>query len=242
MGLALLFKTTGCASHEGPGIVYYIDGAGGGGLVGWASDVEEGLRKGGYEGEFKTYNWQTGLGAAADHLAPVDYKLSQSRGLAKRIQTFTSKHPEEPVCVMALSAGTAVALFAMEQLPAETPVDVLFLLAPSVSADYRIGSALQRVRHRVYVYTSRQDVVLDGLVEVVGAANEPLRPGDPAGLNGFRRDYAKVEQIEWKPQFERFGHAGGHTDVTNAEFVGEMIAPQLMRTPGFRYTLRHEER
>jgi hypothetical protein len=228
-GLAFSLAFSAGCTPDKP-IVYFCDGSGGGGLiVQWYKTVEDGLREAGYEGEFKNYYWQTGLGAGVDHLADTNYKHIKARELARRIESRRKQAPDQPICVMGLSAGSAIALFAVEELPPESGVDTVILLAPSVSADYPIERTLQHVRGRMYVYTSAEDKVLDDLVEGGATPEKPTSVGRPAGLTGFRHDHPKLQKVPWQPGYSKYGHKGGHTDVTKSEFVTHAIAPRLFQ-------------
>jgi hypothetical protein len=45
-----------------------------------------------------------------------------------------------------------------------------------------------------------------------------------------RSQYAKVAYIRWRPEFERDGDFGGHTDTVKAPFVQQYIAPLIMES------------
>jgi hypothetical protein len=251
--LAMLL-TTGCAAMtqhrhdlDAHGVVYYCDGAGGGGpLTDWGRGVRKGLEQAGYPGAFVNFRWQTGLGVGADQAASVKYKRRQAAKLADQIERFQQTHPDAPVHLIGLSAGTAVAAFALEELPVDQPVDDVVLLGSSLSEHYDLTDALRRVEHRVYVYTSEKDVVLGVLAAAAGTADRQFCGACSAGLHGFhlphdaspqtRRLYSKIENIAWKPEFAKAGYTGGHTDVVNPKFVRQYIAPLLVRR-GPRFTL-----
>ncbi len=100
------------------GYVYYLDGAGGGGaLKNYSGGVRKGLVDAGYDGSGEMFRWQTDLGVGADQVASESYKRSKARKLAKQIQEYKQEHPNAPVTLMGLSAGTAIAVFALEKLP-----------------------------------------------------------------------------------------------------------------------------
>jgi hypothetical protein len=244
VGLAGL--TAGCsqtmpdrAARMTHGYVYYLDGAGGGGLLSnWSGGVRQGMIDAGYSGAGEVFRWNTGLGVVADQDSSVDYKRSKAAALAQQIQQYTREHPGAPVTLMGLSAGTAVVVFTLEALPAGCPVDNVVLLGASISATHDLTHALARVRNRMYVFTSEKDAVLAFLVPGAGTADR--EKGVPsAGLNGFqmppgasadtRSRYAKISYIGWRPEFEKTGNYGGHTDTVKAPFVQEYIAPLVMQ-------------
>jgi pimeloyl-ACP methyl ester carboxylesterase len=244
--LVLLCVTAGCsqtmpdrAARMTRGYVYYLDGAGGGGLLSnWSGGVKQGMIDAGYSGAGEVFRWNTGLGVVADQDSSVEYKRSKAAALAHEIQEYTKEHPGAPVTLMGLSAGTAVAVFALEALPVSCPVDSVVLLGASISSTHDLTQALARVRNRMYVFTSEKDAVLAFLVPGAGTADRQV--GVPsAGLNGFqmppgasaetRSRYAKISYIGWRPEFEKTGNYGGHTDTVKAPFVQEYIAPLVIQ-------------
>lgn len=219
------------------GYVYYFDGAGGGGAFSnWSGGLKQGLLNAGYDGAGEIFDWNTGGGVVADQESSVEYKRSKGAECAQKIRQYSNEHPGAPVNIVGLSAGTAVALFAIEALPSNCKVDNVFLCGASVSADYDLTRALQHVRNRLYVFTSEKDAVLAFLVPMAGTADR--KETDSAGLRGFqiplrmspetRAQYAKVVHIHWKPEFARYGDFGGHTDALKAPFVQHYMAPLLM--------------
>lgn len=247
VGLLLLCMTVGCsqmtpdrAARMNRGYVYYLDGAGGGGwLINWRGGVRQGLVDAGYDGSGEMFRWQTGWGVIADQDSSVTYKRRKGSNLADKIQKYKQDHPGAPVTIMALSAGTAVAVFALEALPADQPIDTVVLLGASISADFDLTQALQRIRGRMYVYTSEHDAVLAYLVPASGTADRQ-RSVDAAGLHGFqmplstatetRALYAKISYIPWRPEFAEAGNMGRHTDVVKDLFVQQYVAPLIMRS------------
>ena len=103
------------------GYLYYLDGAGGGtAKENWADGVKEGLLEAGYPGAgemFKMFTWETGAGLMADQDASVAYKRSKAVDLASEIRKSAAEHPRAPISILRFSVGTAVAIFALEELP-----------------------------------------------------------------------------------------------------------------------------
>lgn len=230
--------------HE---IVYYVDGAGGGGpIANWSHGVQEGLREAGYRGAFVNYVWQTGLGALADQQTSTGYKRSRAAALARLIQQHLDQHPNADVSVIALSAGTAIAVFALEALPQEQPIHDVFLLSSSMSANYDLTAALRRVQHHMYVFTSPGDPVLRIFVPLTGTADRRFCGQCSAGLYGFqlpanasaetRYLYSKLENLSSGPLTADEKDNGGHTDKVRVAFVRDRITPLLLHA-GPRFTV-----
>lgn len=222
----------------GDGIVYYLDGAGGGGRpLDWGRKVEKGLRQGGFRGEFKQFKWQTGLGALVDHGLSESSKRKEARKLALQLSRYMDLHPRTPVYLIGLSAGTAILVFTLEALPEKKQVENVVLLSSSLGADYDLSRALRRVDGQMYVFTSKNDPILEGLVPLVGTAERDWAGRDIAGLKSFqppagagpdtRRQYTKIVHVPWREQFKRFGNRGSHTGATDADFVARYITPTV---------------
>src|SRR4030095_2265139 len=101
------------------------------------------------------------------------------------IQAYEAKFPNSPVNVVGLSAGTAIALYALEGLPAQNPGDTVVVLLSSVSSGYDLTTALRHIRGDMYVTTSPNDVVLSTLAPAFGTADRKYTGENIAGLRGF---------------------------------------------------------
>jgi pimeloyl-ACP methyl ester carboxylesterase len=231
---------TNRAERLSHGYIYYFDGAGGGGAVmNWGSGLKKGLVDAGYDGAGEIFPWNTGEGVVADQDSSVEYKRSKAGEAAREIQEYAKKYPGQPIHLIGLSAGTAVTVFVLEALPPSFQVDTVVLCGASISSDYDLTKALQRVRDRLYVFTSDKDAVLGFLVPFAGTADRQAGSDPSAGLHGFhmpagagpqtRTLYSKVVNIAWRKEFEKDGDYGGHTDAVNAKFVEHHIAPLILK-------------
>jgi hypothetical protein len=229
------------------GYVYYLDGAGGGGLMNWSGGVREGLVAAGYDGAGEMFSWETGMGVVADQTSSESYKRGKAAALAEKIRAYTHSHRGAPVTLMGLSAGTAVAVFTLEALPLGHDVDNVVLLSGSLSAGYDLTKALHHVRGRLYVFTSPKDAVLGFLLPFAGTADRAVGTTDTIGKQGARmpanpsfetrREYGKVVEVPWNEKFSRYGHQGGHTDSVKARFIEAVVAPIILtRTAPFTAT------
>jgi acetyl esterase/lipase len=233
---ALFLAASGCADAKKGPIIYYLDGAG------WYSSspsVSAGLRKAGYTGEFQTFSWSAFLGPAHDHLVTAHDK-GTARRLAHLIERKRSRDPEGQINLMGLSAGTAVVLSALEQLKPGVQVDNVVLFSPTVSGERDLTRIMQHVRRNLYATSSPSD----GIVGAI-AVNADGKPGIPAGRRGFklprksdritREAYSRVVNLPWQPSYIGFDWTGGHTAVTNRDFVAGVIAPRILTSE--RYPL-----
>lgn len=238
LAVLLLAGLTGCqAASNGFGKMYGCDGSGAGIIIRWGPSARQGLVEAGYKGLMEPYRWQTGGGFAVDHLSSVDYKRRVAKGLADQVAQHRRAYPNDPVYLAGLSAGCAVVLYALEELPPEVSVDQVILLSPSVSADFDLNPALKHVRGRIYAFTSERDLVLKELAANSVSADGRKVGQDLAGVRGFHLPGqspaelaygGKVRNISWRPEFARYGHNGGHTDVVATPFVRQFVAPLVV--------------
>ncbi len=225
--------------------LYYLDGAGGGAaLSNWGGGVRQGLLDAGYDGAGEMFSWETGLGMLVDQVASVEYKRQKAAELARRIAELARTQADTPVYLIGLSAGTAIAMFALEALPDGLRIENVVLLSGSLSADYDATRALRHVRGKVYVFTSQRDGLLLFLEPLFGSADRQKGATGVIGVRGLypppgasaetRRQYAKVINIPWQPELVQEGVHGTHVDPVQAPFVQKYIAPLVMesRTPG----------
>ena len=164
------------------------------------------------------------------------------------IRAYIDEHPARQVDLVGLSAGSAIAVFALEALPRAYSVETVVLLGSSVSAEYDLTAALRRVRRGVFVFTSDRDAVLRMLVPLSGTADGKRAGRKIAGLRGFRMPagasdetqalYSKVTNVRWEPGVAAAGEGAGHTGATRPRFVRRYIAPLLVRE-GPRYLRVH---
>lgn len=227
-GAAILTGAGGCSTPTTAAHVIFLDGAG---HLGAGATVREGLRKSGYKGSFEEFVWSSLLLWGTDHLIGARSGLHADR-LADKITEFRRAEPNGYLAVMSLSAGTNIALSALERLPDDVQVDYVVLFQPSVSSKRNLGPALRHVKKRLYATASRRDAILATLLLTADGKAET-----PAGRDGFRcprelpradrAQYAKVKNLRWRSKYERFGWDGGHTSSTGSKFVKYVIAPRM---------------
>lgn len=255
--LAGVMTLCGCLAPQRPptpterdDVVFYCDGAGGGGpLTNWGNSVFQGLQQDGYEGEFRNFRWQTGLGALVDQTTSVEYKRRRAADLTQAMKGHWRRFPGGSVHMIGLSAGSAIVVYALEKLPAEYQVDNVILLGSSLSANYDLRRALRRVRGEVHVFTSKNDRVLRVLVPLTGTADRQRVGARVAGRYGIIMPpdadeetealYSRIVNIEWDETRAEFGDTGSHTSTTNSRFVQRFLAP-LINRDGPRNLTIHE--
>lgn len=237
-GCARVIKPIAKAREVGDpakGATFYLGGAGPIGHVGsW--DVPQGLSDGGYPGLVEVFPWQ-GMITVGDQI-----NLSRNREkaieLANRIMQYRRGHPEQQINIVALSAGTGVATFAIEYLPEGVNINQVIYLGCSMSSRYDLTRALKRISGRLYVLHSPYDRILRDMVWYTGTVDRRDAADGVAGLEGFRPppqpgpdtevQYTKLDNIAYREEFSLSGYDGGHIDCTKRDFIREYLAPVLL--------------
>ncbi len=225
----------GNTGDKSKGITYYIGGAGPIGNVG-SIDIPNGLKDAGYEGAVEIFTWQ-GFTHAGDQIN-LSRNRSKAAELATKIRNYRRKYPNNEINIIALSAGTGIATFALEYLPQDVHIDQMVFLGCSLSSRYDLTRALRRVVGNVYVIYSPRDPILGKVVWYTGTVDRASASEDGiAGLRGFRlphsmgpdteRQYSKLHNIRWRDDFSDSGYDGLHTDSTKREFIRRYIGPLI---------------
>lgn len=230
--IALL--SAGCSHTPRGPVTIFLDGAG---WFGSSGSVESGLRDAGDKGNFQTFVWSSGLGAAHDHLV-VASANGVGKRLARKIEEIRSRGNNARINVIALSAGTSVVLNALEQLKPGVMVDNVVLLSSSASERRDLTHIMHHVRGRLYATCSRNDGILPTIM-----TNADHKGGEPAGISGFKPPrghsaathaaYERVVNLPWKPAYLAYDWNGGHTAATNRRFIAAVIGPRILSDEPF---------
>jgi pimeloyl-ACP methyl ester carboxylesterase len=215
------------------GMVFVVDGAGD--FRACSEHVRAAVEQNHLPLQVVTVVWSHGyLRIIADQIG-YTYARSQGCKLARGIERFQREHPGVPVHLVGHSAGAAVVVAALENLPPES-VDRAFLLAPSLSAAYDVRPALAAVRHGLHVFYSRRDTkYLSAWTGILG--NSDRRWGPSSGIIGFQippfspadaHFYGKLIQRAWQPADLANGNDGKHYGDYQPGFVREQILPFMM--------------
>jgi pimeloyl-ACP methyl ester carboxylesterase len=236
VGTMLLGMTlSGCMPTFGErakyGITFYCPGVGNVDLG--DAGIREGLERAGYQGQVARVTWSVSFNPVIDQTVRIIARQGGQR-LAGYIQQYVDKYPGREVNVVGLSAGTGVAVWAVEALKPGYAVDNLVLISSSLSHDYDIREALRNVKGGIYNYHSTTDAVLAGPMKVFGSIDGVFLE-DAAGAVGLRVPPGaadRVVNIAWRQEFAEYGYVGGHGDGTSAAFVQREIAPYIMSPHG----------
>lgn len=180
-----------------------------------------------------TFDWSHGYGKVLADQLGFEYAQEAGRGLARQIEEFHEHAPHCRIFVLGHSAGSSVALSALEHVSPGV-VERGFLIAPSVSARYPVEPALKNVKHALHVYYSKHDWWYLGVATHVLGTQDRKFVEPAAGRVGFRVDsndplFTKLKQHPWKPADAQTGHFGGHFGPYHPEFIRRNILPLTIR-------------
>jgi pimeloyl-ACP methyl ester carboxylesterase len=220
------------AGQPARGVVFVADGAGG--FEATSAAITEAAHAVGLPLRIEPVAWSHGWGRVYRDQTDYDHARAEGRKLAAKIVAFRRACPAGEVYLVAHSAGSAVALAALEAVPPGA-VDRAVLLAPSVSAEYDLHRALRGVRSGLDVFCSRRDWFYLGLgTGVFGTADR--RWSAASGRVGFCPPpaapcdaplYAKLKQHPWDPCQAWTGNQGGHYGGHRAAFLEAYVLPLL---------------
>jgi hypothetical protein len=221
------------------GVVYVVDGAGGSGFTPLV--LRRSLSHLPYE--VRHFRWGTGYGRILSDLTNRENIRKKASELSRSIAEYRRQSGNEDcrVYVVAKSAGTAVALWALTESEPDT-VERAILLSPAVSPTFPLVDALRAVRGDLINFWSPNDLFFLGLgTSLFGTADGVF--GKSAGLTGFAykndvdvdgvigddvaAEYAKLRQIKWNPSMIKFLHLGTHSGNSMPPFVNKYIVPLL---------------
>jgi pimeloyl-ACP methyl ester carboxylesterase len=228
--LAVSVVLTGCGPTFGPqakyGITFYCPGAGN--IDFGDAGIREGLQRAGYRGQVASLMWTVSFNPAIDQILRVNARGGAAR-LADYIKRYADDYPDQSVNVVGLSAGTGVAIWALEDLPPKYMVDNVVLLSSSLYYRYDVSRAVRHVKGKIYVFYSSEDAILAGPMKIFGTIDGVIGE-DGAGAVGLHPPggESKIVNIAWTHEFSRYGYYGGHTDSTSPDFVRAEIAPRVM--------------
>jgi pimeloyl-ACP methyl ester carboxylesterase len=204
-------------------------------MLGEDKRVRDALASAGVNRALEIFHWSQG--DVMDDQRDVSRNRFEADELSRRLTAYIADHPGKPVHVVGISAGTGVAVWAIEDLPGGMKVTGAVLLASSLDSRYDLGSALGKVDDAIYSFSSVADAVLGLGVTLTGTVD---RGGAIAGgLAGFsppknappdevRLYKEKLVQIPWWPGYVVLGNPGDHLGSTNPLFVKACIAPLVL--------------
>jgi len=206
-------------------------------------DIARGLADGGVRSAIEIYDWTTGVYLLfVHHLRSSRRHRAQSEKIARRIVDYQHSYPGRPVHLVGHSGGGAMAVLALEKLPADVTITSAVLLLAAISPTYNLAAALAHVEQGIFNFHSRFDLFFLGLATLVaGTIDGPHTVS--AGMVGFRPatatdagvpplDEQRLHQIPFRAAMIADFNCGGHMGVANRVFVARQVAPLLLQGPG----------
>jgi pimeloyl-ACP methyl ester carboxylesterase len=161
----------------------------------------------------------------------------QSSEVARMIETHVRENPNQKIVLSGHSAGTGIAVWALEKLPDDVMIDDLVMVASALSPQYDLSKALRHVRHRAYAFNSKLDVLILS-IGTRGFGTVDRIKTDAAGCIGFvmpaggdAQQYAKLAQYPYDPDWLRFRNAGEHIGPMMTSFSKNVVARVLLGRP-----------
>ncbi|MFW5690667.1 MAG: hypothetical protein ACOCXY_02535 [Planctomycetota bacterium] len=236
---SMMLLSVGCGSGQPfvtehrleKGLVIVLSGIEGRGPLNEA--ICRGLDTGGVDLAIENWEWATRMGLVINQRSQQRNR-QLSYDLADRVMRYKMQYPGNPVYLVGQSGGGAMAAWAAEAMPPDTPVDGVVMLAPSLSPEYMLDRALANVEQGIVNFHSSGDWMLLGLGTTIAGTMDGKHTAS-AGKSGFdvpdhgtrRRLYGKLYQIGWTREMTRTGHSGGHMSSSASGFVAGYIAPLI---------------
>jgi pimeloyl-ACP methyl ester carboxylesterase len=203
--------------------------------------IARGLADGGVQSAIEIFDWTTGVILLfLYHLRGWRRNIAQADRLVRRIVEFRRAYPGRPVHLVGHSGGGAMAVLAIERLPANTTLTSAILLNAAISPKYDLSTALAKTESGIWSFRSAFDVLFDGIgTSIAGTMDGRHTPA--TGMIGFRppsclsdegRELYRTHLHQVPFQLRMCGdfNFGGHMGSTNRVFVAERIAPLLKWT------------
>lgn len=197
-------------------------------------NMTAGLRDGGYPGAIEIYDWtehDPGLAALLAH----ERNEREANQIAAMIEKRLKENPNLEITLTSHSAGTGLAVWALEKLPEKMQVQTLVLLASALSPRYDLTAALKHVRGKAYSYYSNGDTIVLGAGTKMFGTVDGVK-SESAGLAGFSapkgsdpKQYEKLVQVPYDKQWLRYGDTGDHIGCMSRSFAKHVLAPVVIQ-------------
>ena len=191
-----------------------------------------GLRDGGVEANSVIYDWTEG-DPGIDALQGYARNHQEAKKIADLISAHAAADPDSPIYLTAHSGGCALAVWALEKLPARVKVQTVLLIAPALSPGYDLTAALRHVEGKAFVFSSTLDVVvLYSGTKLFGTMDGVRSPA--AGFAGFVQPpsadpltYQKLVQFQYRKEWARYFDFGDHIGAMSRPFAKAVLAPLI---------------
>lgn len=215
-----------------PPVLIHLPGIGG--EMSIDHHLVNGLRDGGVADSYQIIDW-TGSDRGPRALGNLKRHREQAERVAKKIEAIYRADPRTPIILVGHSAGTGIAVWALEDLPPEVHIRTLLMLASALSPQYDLTAALRHVDgHAMALYSDHDAIILGAGTTVFGTFDRVKTPA--AGFVGFQvprhgktKEYDKLIQLPYDPDWAKLGNPGDHIGPTGRRFAKAVLAPLLKR-------------
>ena len=191
-----------------------------------------GLRDGSVKANFVIYDW-TEHDPGIHALQAYQRNQREAKKIADLLVAHAAADPDSPIDLTAHSGGCALAVWALEKLPADVKVQTVLLIAPALSPGYDLTPALRHVEGKMYVFSSTLDVlILYSGTKLFGTMDGAHSPS--AGFAGFVQPpsadpamYRKLVQFQYRKDWVRYLDFGDHMGGMSRPFARAVLAPLI---------------
>ncbi len=192
------------------------------------------LRDSGVDGAIRVFDWAQPPTTFFAHLEDVASNEAQVAEVAAEIVAYREAYPDEPIDLVAYSAGGYLAVRTVELLPPNVRVRHVLLAQPDISPGYDLTAALEHVDgHMVCFYCPTDWFLSDIFGRLFGTMDRRFTRA--AGRYGFDVEQAvpdaalrgKLVQVGWDETWLAAGHSGNHDDILRYEWNRQILAPYL---------------
>ncbi len=234
LSVLLCAYVLGCSSNSrgsAAGLILFVPGVAGDGAS--YRNIVPALRDAGDERTVESFGWGAPSFAFFMNFNNVTIHESAEKKLAARIVDFRTSHPDEPLDIIAHSAGGGVTLGALRKLPEGIHVGRVLLMHPSVSPTYPVTEALRCCDSITLVHSDRDTTFLKWRTSHFGTYDNVKTTA--AGNAGF--DLSKIDasargkllMVRFEDSDRSLGNDGGHFGPLASAYLRKRIMPLFAR-------------
>jgi pimeloyl-ACP methyl ester carboxylesterase len=208
------------------------------GMAGWVITDQNwviGLGEGGVADHLEIYDWTRPnwlIGAVQSY----DHNRASAREVAAGITATVRRDPNAKIVLTGWSAGAAVAIWALEDLPDDVQVQSVLFIQSAVDPNHDLSRALRHVRGHMFSTIGFNDWLILGIGTVIfGTADGGVHTAS-AGNVGFAKppgrdaiQYQKLVEIPYQFEWMKYANFGEHTGPTSQDFAREVLAPMVVK-------------